>query len=145
MRLITQYKPNKILIEDASSGVSLQAMLKERNHRAELRPTRGQGKEERLESVLHYFVERRVFVKASEPWSVELVNEWMRFPVGRHDDQVDAMSQYLAWRLENPRPPFYLAPGGTLEDRAAAKFFGSQTTKGQHPMRSLPGRRFPRR
>jgi hypothetical protein len=65
LRLITQYKPNKILIEDASSGISLQAMLKEGNHRAELRPTRGQGKEERLESVLHYFVEGRVFVKAS--------------------------------------------------------------------------------
>ena len=32
LRLITQYKPNKILIEDASSGVSLQAMLKENNH-----------------------------------------------------------------------------------------------------------------
>jgi hypothetical protein len=56
LSLIKQHKPHKILIEDASSGVSLQAMLKERNHCAELRPTRGRGKEERLESVLHYFV-----------------------------------------------------------------------------------------
>jgi len=135
LRFITQYKPNKILIEDASSGVSLQAMLKERNHRAELRPTRGQGKEERLESVRHYFVDGRVFVKASEPWSVELVNEWMRFPVGRHDDQVDAISQYLAWRLENSPGTFYLAPGGTSEDRAAAKIFGSPPPKGMNPMR----------
>ena len=55
LRLIKQYKPNKILIEDASSGVSLQAMLKERNHRAELRPTRGQSKEERLEIVRTLF------------------------------------------------------------------------------------------
>ena len=144
LRLIEQYKPNKILIEDASSGVSLQAMLKERNHRAELRPTRGQGKEERLESVLHYFVEGRVFVKASEPWSVELVNEWMRFPVGRHDDQVDAMSQYLAWRLENPRAPFYLARGGPSEDHAAVKIFGSPPPKGMNPMR-VPWMRFRRR
>ena len=49
LRLIAQYKPHKILIEDASSGVSLHAMLKETNHPAELRPTRGQGKEERLD------------------------------------------------------------------------------------------------
>jgi predicted phage terminase large subunit-like protein len=145
LQLITQYKPNNILIEDASSGVSLQAMLKERNHCAELRPTRGQGKEERLESVLRYFVEGRVFVKPSEPWSEELLNEWMRFPVGRHDDQVDAMSQYLAWRQENPRAPFYLAPGGTLEDRAAAKIFGSPPPKGVNPMRVPPRMRFPRR
>ena len=144
LRLIAQYKPNKILIEDASSGVSLQAMLKEKNHRAELRPTSGQGKEERLESVLHYFVERRVFVKASEPWSVDLVNEWMRFPVGRHDDQVDAMSQYLAWRQKNPQGQF-LARGGTSEDSAAAKIFGPPPPKGMNPMRVPPRMRFPRR
>jgi predicted phage terminase large subunit-like protein len=143
LRLITQYKPNKILIEDASSGVPLQAMLKERNHRAELRPTRRQGKEERLESVVRYFVEGRVFVKENEPWSVELVNEFMRFPVGRHDDQVDAMSQYLAWRQENPRAPFYLARSGTSEDRAAAKIFGPPPPKRMNPMRVPP--RFRRR
>ena len=135
LRLITQYKPNKILIEDASSGVALQAMLKERNHRAELRPTRRQGKEERLESVVRYFVEGRVFVKENEPWSVELVNEFMRFPVGRHDDQVDAMSQYLAWRQENSSGQFYLARGGTSEDRAAVKIFGPPSPKGMNPMR----------
>ena len=145
LRLITQYKPNNILIEEASSGVSLQVMLKERHHRAELRPTRGKSKQERLEIVRHYFVDRRVFVKASEPWSVDLVNEWMRFPVGRHDDQVDAMSQYLAWRQENPRAPFYLARGGTLEDRAAVKIFRSTTPKGMNPMRVPPRMRFPRR
>jgi predicted phage terminase large subunit-like protein len=144
LRLITQYKPNKILIEDASSGDSLRAMLKESNHRAELRPTRRQGKEERLESVLHYFVEGRVFVKASEPWSVELLNEWMRFPVGQHDDQVDAMSQYLAWRQENPQGQF-LARGGTSEDRAAVRILGPPPPKGMNPMRVPPWMRFPRR
>jgi len=120
-------------------------MLKENNHHAELLPTRGQSKEERLESVLHYFVDGRVFVKASEPWSVELVNEWMRFPVGRHDDQVDAMSQYLAWRQENPPGQFYLARGGTSEDRAAVKIFGPPPPKGMNPMRVPPWTRFPRR
>ena len=108
-------------------------MLKERNHRAELRPTRGKSKEERLESVLHYFVERRVFSKENEPWSVDLVNEWMRFPVGRYDDQVNAMSQYLAWRQENSPGQFYLARGGTSEDRAAVKIFGSPPPKGMNP------------
>jgi len=145
LRLIAQYKPHKILIEDASSGVSLQAMLKEKNHPAELLPTRGQSKEERLESVLHYFVEGRVFIKESEPWSEELASEWMRFPVGRHDDQVDAMSQYLAWRQENPPRQFYIAKGGTSEDRAAEKIFGSPPPKGMNPMRVPPRMGFRRR
>jgi predicted phage terminase large subunit-like protein len=144
LRLIAKHKPRKILIEDASSGVSLQAMLKEKNHPAELLPTRGQSKEQRLESVLHYFVERHVFIKASEPWMVDLVNEWMRFPVGRHNDQVDAMSQYLAWRLKNSKGPFYIARGGTSEDRAAEKIFGSPPPKGMNPMRVPPRMRFRR-
>ena len=78
LRLIAQYKPNKILIEDASSGVSLQAMLKERNHRAELRPTRGKSKQERLEIVLHYFVERAC------------LRQGERALVGRASQRVDA-------------------------------------------------------
>jgi len=145
LRLIAQHKPRNILIEDASSGVSLHAMLKEKNHPAELLPTRGQSKEERLESVLHYFVEGRVFIKESEPWSEELASEWMRFPVGRHDDQVDAMSQYLAWRQENPPRQFYIAKGGTSEDRAAEKIFGSPPPKGMNPMRVPPRMGFRRR
>jgi hypothetical protein len=62
----------------------------------------------------------------NEPWTVDLVNEWMRFPVGRHDDQVDAMSQYLAWRLKNSRGPFYLARGGTRCLRPSARSAASK-------------------
>jgi predicted phage terminase large subunit-like protein len=139
LRLIAQYKPSKILIEDASSGVSLEAMLKEKGHRVELRRTGGQSKEERLQSVLHYFVDQRVFIKANEAWSVELENEWMRFPLARHDDQVDAISQFLCWWQENtPMQPF-IARGGSWEDRLAIKMFGAPPPKGQHPMRPRTG------
>ena len=47
-------------------------MLRERNHRAELWPTRARNKEERLQSVLHYFVEGRVFIKGDEVWTPSL-------------------------------------------------------------------------
>jgi predicted phage terminase large subunit-like protein len=135
LRLIEQYRPRKILIEDASSGTSLESMLREKNHRAELWPTRARNKEERLQSVLHYFVEGRVFIKEDEVWTVDLLSEWMRFPLGRHDDQVDAMSQYLTWYQESRPTPFYIAKGISLEDRAAARFFGPPLPKGQHPLR----------
>lgn len=55
LNLIGTYKPSKILIEDASSGSGLASMLSERGYHAELRPTGGRGKEERLESQLHMF------------------------------------------------------------------------------------------
>jgi predicted phage terminase large subunit-like protein len=142
LRLIARYRPQKILIEDASSGTSLHAMLRERNHRADLWPTRARNKEERLQSVLHYFVEGRVFIKADEVWTVDLISEWMRFPLARHDDQVDAMSQYLTWYQESRPVPFHLAKGLSQEDRVAAKFFGSPPRKGEHPMRPRHGRQF---
>jgi len=110
LRLIEQYRPRKILIEDASSGTSLESMLREKNHRAELWPTRARNKEERLQSVLHYFVDGRVFIKEDEVWTVDLLSEWMRFPLGRHDDQLDAMSQYLTWYQESRPVPFPCAP-----------------------------------
>jgi predicted phage terminase large subunit-like protein len=142
LRLAAQYKPDKILIEKASSGTALEAMLKEYGIRSELIATGGQSKEERLESVQHYFVDRRVFVKSNEPWSEALIDEWVRFPFARRDDQVDAISQYLAWCQANAREPMYLASGGTLWDRQAAKHFESPPPKGQSPMRPRDGSRF---
>jgi predicted phage terminase large subunit-like protein len=142
LRLIEQYKPNNILIEGASSGDSLQDMLKERKRISELVPTRGRTKEQRLQSVIHHFRQKRVYIKQNEPWSQELANEWMRFPAGKHDDQVDAMTQYLSWWQDNPPKQLFLASGGTLEDRQAAKIFGSPPPRGQSPMRPRDGSRF---
>jgi predicted phage terminase large subunit-like protein len=102
LELIAAYKPTKILIEDASSGTGLASMLAERGHRTELRPTGGKSKEERLESQLHMFAQHRVLIKQNQSWTVELVSELLRFPFSKHNDQVDALTQYLAWIVENP-------------------------------------------
>ena len=102
---------------------------------------RSPNKVERLQSVLHYFVDGRVFIKENEVWTVDLLNEWMRFPLARHDDQVDAMSQYLTWYQENRPAPFYIAKGISPQDRAAAKIFGYPPPKGQHPLRPRQGTR----
>lgn len=102
LHLIGTYKPSKILIEDASSGSSLAAMLSERGYHAELRLTGGRGKEERLESQLHMFAQHRVLIKQNQPWTVELEAELLRFPFSKHNDQVDALTQYLVWISESP-------------------------------------------
>jgi predicted phage terminase large subunit-like protein len=97
LELIGTYKPSKILIEDASSGTGLASMLAERGYHAELCPTGGKGKEERLESQLHMFSQHRVLIKQNQPWTVDLESELLRFPFSKHNDQVDALTQYLAW------------------------------------------------
>ena len=112
--LIAVHKPSNILIEDASSGTGLASMLVERGHPTKLRPTGGRGKEERLESQLHMFAEHRVLLKKGQPWTVELENELMRFPFSKHNDQVDALTQYLIWVSENPvSDPVILRAGGS--------------------------------
>jgi phage terminase large subunit-like protein len=40
-----------------------------------------------------------VFFPEKAPWLEDLENELLAFP-GRHDDQVDALIQGLAWRRE---------------------------------------------
>lgn len=114
LNLIAVYKPSKILVEDASTGTGLASMLAERGHPTELRPTGGRGKEERLESQLHMFAQHLVLIKKNQPWTVDLETELMRFPFSKHNDQVDALTQYLAWVGENPvRERVILMAGGS--------------------------------
>ena len=52
---------------------------------------------ERLEKHLHFFVDGRIYVLNNQPWTVEFRNELVRFPVARHDDQLDALTLYLEY------------------------------------------------
>jgi predicted phage terminase large subunit-like protein len=143
LRLITQYHPKTILIEDASSGPGLAKMLEEHHHRCVLWPTAGLSKEARLEPHLHMFWEGRVLIKSNQPWSTELANEWQRFPFSKFDDQIDALSQYLDWAAEKLRAtrPIMLMAGGA--DERIARVLARQTRpsrKGEHPLRPRGGR-----
>jgi predicted phage terminase large subunit-like protein len=146
LRLIRDYQPAKILIEDASSGPGLAKMLEDNGHRPELWPTGGRGKEERLESRLHMFVEGRVLVRDEQPWTIELVNEWVRFPFAKHDDQMDAMTQYLDWVASNPpRPKAVWTLGGSDTPTVRGPSRDSKSpVYGPHGLRPRPGQLRPR-
>jgi predicted phage terminase large subunit-like protein len=142
LRLIGQYRPRTILVEDASSGPGLAKMLEEHHHRCELWPTAGLSKEERLEPHLHMFSEGRVLIKNGEPWTTELANEWLRFPFGKHDDQVDAMTQYLNWAAKKlPATPPIIMRADSSEEKLA-RVLSRQARplrKGEHPLRPRRG------
>lgn len=136
--LVAAYRPSAILVEDASSGPGLAKMLEEHHHHCTLRPTGGQSKEERLLPVLHMFAEGRVLVKRGQAWTTEFVNELSRFPFGKHDDQVDALAQYLAWFAETGRStPAVIVGTGGADDRLANALAGRvrPLQRGEHPMR----------
>jgi phage terminase large subunit-like protein len=91
--LITAYKPSKILIEDASSGAGVASMLSELGHQVELRPTGGQGKEERLECQLHMFAQHRVLIKKKQAWTVDALPVWQAQRSGRRLDAVSGLDR----------------------------------------------------
>ena len=38
-----------------------------------------------------------MYLPERAPWLEDFLVEMMQFPFGRHDDQVDSVSQFLAW------------------------------------------------
>ena len=61
-------------------------------------------KQSRLISQIDLFEGGSVLLPKDAPWLDAFVSELLSFP-GRHDDQVDALSQGLAWRREACKGP----------------------------------------
>lgn len=94
-----------ILIEEAGSGVQL---IQDLRHEGDL-SVRGMipkdDKETRLLSVSHLVEGGQIILPQDAPWLAEFRREVTLFPNGRHDDQVDSLSQYLKWMAEPRSEP----------------------------------------
>jgi predicted phage terminase large subunit-like protein len=92
-----EQKPRTILIEDTGVGTALAQEL----HRERLpiiaMPLLGLDKISRM-SVQSVKIEQgRLFLPERAAWLGDFVSELLAFPNGRHDDQVDTVSQLFAW------------------------------------------------
>jgi predicted phage terminase large subunit-like protein len=94
-----QYRPEAVLIEDKASGESLiQDLRSEGIYATAIQP---QGdKVMRAHAATLPFSAGRVVFPRTAPWLGELETELRAFPHGRHDDQVDSVSQFLNWAHE---------------------------------------------
>jgi predicted phage terminase large subunit-like protein len=45
----------------------------------------------------------QVFIPRSAPWLEDFKHEILSFPFGKHDDQVDSLSQFLTWLDQQKR------------------------------------------
>jgi predicted phage terminase large subunit-like protein len=80
-----------ILIEDKGSGTSLiQELRREQVNTISITPDTDKVTRPRFESGSVHFPE-------NAPWLDDLISELLGFPEGRYDDQVDSISQALAW------------------------------------------------
>ena len=97
--LVGRHRPDNLLIEDAGSGSALIQILRGRGVPA-LACRARDSKTARLAGVSNYLEAGLVVLPRAAPWLGAFEAELLGFPGGRHDDQVDSLTQYLAWARE---------------------------------------------
>src|SRR6266403_558817 len=92
-----------LVIEESPISHGLIQSLREKHiNVVDIKPDR--DKQSRLISQIDLFEGGSVLLPKDAPWLDAFVSELLSFP-GRHDDQVDALSQGLAWRREAWKSP----------------------------------------
>ena len=107
--LASNYKPRRILIEQAGPGLQMIQELRANPLHGVPLPIgiKPEGdKLVRMEAQCARFETGQVYLPKEAPWLGELLHELLAFPNGRHDDQADSVSQFLNWaEAENWRRP----------------------------------------
>ena len=99
---LRSWRADKVLIEDSGNGHALWSQLKtEGIHNIVLAKPKG-SKVERLTGQLDMLQSPQVAIPTEVPWWEDLSRELRAFPNARYDDQVDSISQFLAW-IQGPR------------------------------------------
>jgi predicted phage terminase large subunit-like protein len=102
------HHPKCILIEDHASGIGLQQTLKREGFPVIAIKPKGE-KEVRMHTHTATLEAGKVFLRAGTPWLGDLRTEMLAFPHGKHDDQVDALSQLMTWN-EQPKRTYSIRP-----------------------------------
>jgi predicted phage terminase large subunit-like protein len=110
---VRNYDPVVALVETTGNGPALidDARQRRRVKLVEIVPD-GRSKTERLREHMSTLRGRRIQLPESAPWKEEFIAEFIAFPSGASDDQVDATTQYLDWIKTNP--PLSLPPPRAL-------------------------------
>jgi predicted phage terminase large subunit-like protein len=119
MRLAVQYKPNTILIEEHAAGCPLIDQLRQKGLQGIT------GWRPKTDKATRMYAEmtklKDLYLPKSAPWKDVFMREYLAFPGGKHDDQIDALSQFLNWRtLAEAKTPFSWDMGDGCESHHGA-------------------------
>ena len=92
-----KHKPDALLIEDHGSGSALIQDLRQRHGIRAIPITPTKDKIVRLSIVSPMFERGEIFLPQNADWLMDFLDELLRFPQARFDDQVDSVTQYLNW------------------------------------------------
>ncbi|MFO1088044.1 MAG: phage terminase large subunit [Hyphomicrobiales bacterium] len=101
LELAQAWWPNTIIVEDAGVGTALAEELNRSGFSARTyRPE--QDKVSRLSAQSAKIECARVFFPKGASWLPELKSELLSFPMSKHDDMVDSITQMLCWWDQKP-------------------------------------------
>ncbi|MBA3668644.1 MAG: phage terminase large subunit [Sphingomonas sp.] len=95
--LYQTHRPEAVLIEDVGSGMSLIQQLRAETSVPAIGIKPKLDKETRLSTVLPMFEAKQVWLPEEASWLPTLLQELHGFPLAKHNDQVDSITQYLSW------------------------------------------------
>ena len=101
LNLVRKYNPIAVLIEDKASGQSLIQDLKRETRFNIIAIKVNKDKLTRFASITPIIEAGRLYLPEKADWLFDLENELLLFPNSAHDDQVDAISQFLKWKQNN--------------------------------------------
>jgi predicted phage terminase large subunit-like protein len=93
-----RYQANPILIEDRSSGTSLIQQAKANGLQGVIPMKSSSDKASRMYGQTPKLEAGSLHLPKTAPWLDDFLTEYLAFPKSRHDDQIDALSQFLEWR-----------------------------------------------
>ncbi len=103
-RFADKYKCNAILIEDKAFGQDLVNEFKTSFRQYNPIPRKPIGdKVQRLSSASPFIEAGNLVLPSDSDWLFDFESELLGFPNTKHDDQVDATSQFINWILEKGR------------------------------------------
>lgn len=97
------WKPDHVLIEQAGLGHALWQEFREQREWRPIMCTPKQDKETRLIGVTGQIESGLCRLPVDALWLDEFRKELQAFPFGKHDDQVDTMTQFLEYQLRRGR------------------------------------------
>ncbi len=90
------WNARRVLVEDKANGPAIIDTLRQSIAGVIAIAPEG-GKESRASAIQPAVESGHVMLPEGAPWLADLVSEFSAFPVGQHDDQVDALSQALIY------------------------------------------------
>lgn len=100
MAQASRWSPQAVLVEDKASGQSLLQDLRRETNLPLIARLPKQDKLSRVAAVSALIEAGRLSLPHAAPWLAAFEEELFAFPHAAHDDQVDALTQYLLWIRE---------------------------------------------